>query len=350
MKPQADWVDFKAVKTTVSIQMVLSHYSISLNQVNADYLRGKCPLPTHAGESENSLGVNTQKNVWACHAASCVSERGGRKGGNVLDFVAVMEGCTIRDAALKLQNWFDVKASNERPSDYVPPKDRKNGTKQLVAEKEKAPTSETPITETDTSIEPVNQPLEFNLKSVDHSHPYLKKRGIKQETAQHFGSGYFFGKGSMAGRVVIPIHNETGELIAYAGRTIDDTEPKYKLPTGFKKSLVLFNLHRVLELDTKDVIIVEGYFDCMKVHQAGFPNVVALMGSALTEQQETLIVENFDRVVVMLDGDQGGRSATSEIATQLMSKVFVRVVEVPDDSQPDQLSSDQICQLLNFLT
>ena len=67
----------------------------------------------------------------------------------------------------------------------------------------------------------------------------------KKYPQNDFGIGYFPGKGSMSGRVVIPIHNERGELVAYAGRAIDQTEPKYKLPAGFKKSAVLFNLHRV---------------------------------------------------------------------------------------------------------
>ena len=345
-----DWVDFKTVKSTVSMEVVLNHYQISLRQVNANYLRGKCPLPSHSGDNENSFGVNTQKNAWACHAASCVSGREGRKGGNVLDFVAVMENCSIRDAALKLQNWFNVEASNERPSDYVPSRDRKKNGKKLVAEKKNEVTSDESNSEPDaeTDTEPVNQPLEFTLKSVDSSHPYLKKRGIKPETAEHFNVGHFFGKGSMNNRLVIPIHNEQGELIAYAGRAIDNTEPKYKLPTGFKKSLALFNLHRV-DGKSKEVIVVEGYFDCLKVHQAGFPNVISLMGSALSDQQEKLLLENFTHIVIMLDGDQGGRSAATDIASRLMHKVFVRVVDVPADKQPDQLSSEELHQLLNFL-
>src|SRR6202030_1751061 len=120
-----------------------------------------------------------------------------------------------------------------------------------------------------------NKPLTFALQGIDHAHAYLKQRGITETAAEYFGIGFFPGKGSMTGRVVIPIHNERGELIAYAGRAIDQTEPKYKLPAGFKKSAVLFNLHRV-KLDDL-VIIVEGFFDCLKVWQAGFPEVVALM-------------------------------------------------------------------------
>jgi DNA primase len=356
-KKMADWVDFKTVKTVVSIEMVLEHYSIELRKVNATNLRGACPLQTHVGDSETSFGVNTEKNAWACHAGSCVAKRDGKKGGNVLDFVAVMEGCTIRDAALKLQNWFSVEASNERPTDYVPSRDRKKKPKKLVAKEKTEKGSDdlrnSPKNDVDSPCEngcdTPNKPLEFQLKSVDMSHEYFKRRGIKQDTAEYFGTGHFHGRGSMSGRVVIPIHNEVGELIAYAGRSIDDSEPKYKIPAGFKKSLVLFNLHRA-ENPQDRVVVVEGFFDCLKVHQAGFPHVVALMGCEMSEHQEALLVECFDEVVIMLDGDEAGESATGEITERLMRKLFVRVVDVPESKQPDQLSSEEIKKLLAFLT
>src|SRR5437867_2162506 len=108
----------------------------------------------------------------------------------------------------------------------------------------------------------------------------------------------------MQGRVVIPIHNDHGEIVAYAGRAIDKTEPKYRLPSGFKKSMMLYNLHRALTVGEKRVIVVEGFMDTLKVHQAGFPCVVALMGSWLSDVQAEFLVSHFDQVLVMLDGDE----------------------------------------------
>ena len=109
----------------------------------------------------------------------------------------------------------------------------------------------------------------------------------------------------MQNRFVIPIHNAKGELVAYAGRSIDGAEPRYKFPAGFHKSLELFNLHRVNGDVT--VVLVEGFFDCMKVTQAGYP-CVALMGSTMSKAQEELLAEHFAHVVVMLDGDEAGKS------------------------------------------
>ena len=181
--------------------------------------------------------MNVDKNVWACQSASYMEGRGGRKGGNVLDFVAHMEGCSVRDAALNLNHWFNVQDDQDDLTTVATetavrrPPSRKQGKK--LAAKEKSPEGES---------EGENKVLGFELKGIDSSHADLKTRGIKPETADHFGVGFFPGKGSMKGRVVFPIRNPAGELVGYAGRSIDDSEPRYKVPGGLKKSLLLWGL------------------------------------------------------------------------------------------------------------
>ena len=152
----------------------------------------------------------------------------------------------------------------------------------------------------------------------------------------------------MSSRCVVPIHNEHGELIAYAGRAIDAAEPKYKLPAGFKKSAVLYNLHRAMGVGEKGLIVVEGFFDAMNIHQAGYPFVVALMGCTLSDEQETLLVNHAGMVLLMLDGDDAGRTGASAIAERLVHKMFVKVINLPDGKQPDQLTSDEIRNVLSL--
>src|SRR5262252_8154080 len=97
------WVDFRAVKATISIEMALANYGVMMHRLDRCYLRGQCPLPMHQSKSSRqSFIVNTEKNAWACHSDSCVAARGGRVGGNVLDFISAMENCSVREAALKL--------------------------------------------------------------------------------------------------------------------------------------------------------------------------------------------------------------------------------------------------------
>jgi hypothetical protein len=139
--------------------------------------------------------------------------------GNVLDLAAALEQCSVRDVALKIQNWFSI----------APPKP---GQPTLPATLE--PEAKLAAEKTEIVAPPENKPLPFQLRGIDHTHAYLKTRGITEDTAREFGAGFFAGKGSISGRVVIPIHNERGELVAYAGRSIDDSEPRYKLPPDFR--------------------------------------------------------------------------------------------------------------------
>jgi DNA primase len=308
-------------------------------------LRGKCPLPSHGSEkSKESFTATLNKGVggaWACQSQSCIKAR-GRVGGNVLDFVAAMEQCPVRDAAIKLQTWFLVPAAgNGAGSIGKEPHAKSFAGKEpednLVSKKETNGGGESES----------NKPLTFNLQNIDHAHPYLNERGVSAEIAQKFGVGFFSGKGSMHDRIVIPIHNSKGELVAYAGRSIDGSEPRYKFPAGFHKSLELYNLNRVR--DELSIVLVEGFFDCMKVTQAGFP-CVALMGSTMSNAQEELIRQHFAHVVVMLDGDEAGRGAGEGITDRLRRIVYqVDVVALADGMQPDQLSIDDVHQVMDFV-
>jgi DNA primase len=84
------------------------------------------------------------------------------------------------------------------------------------------------------------------------------------------------------------------------------------------------------------------------VHEAGFPSVVALMGSTLSKEQEEILTSSFSKAVLMLDGDDAGRGAT-EIAARLTHRMFVKVIDLPDGKQPDQLSSEEFKQILGSL-
>jgi hypothetical protein len=339
-----DWVSFDEIKRTVSLQMVLDRYGFRLRRTGPQVLRGKCPLPSHnSRDSKESFIATLNKGVggaWSCHSQSCASGRGGKLGGNTLDLVAAMEGCSIRDAAIKLQTWFLVPAAgNPAPAGKEPGKEPHAAA--VAAGKE--PGAELISEKTEQGIEE-NKPLTFVLKSVDPDHPYLASRGLSGETIRTFGVAHCFGKGSMQGRCVIPIHNRQGDLVAYAGRAIDGSEPKYKFPAGFRKSLELFNLHRVN--DELSVVVVEGFFDCITVSQAGYP-CVALMGSSMSQAQEDLVADRFGEVILMLDGDEAGRAAATGIADRLRRRVFaVRVIDLPDGQQPDLMSVDELREVL----
>jgi DNA primase len=338
-----DWVSFDEIKKVVTLQMAIEHYGVPLRRVNATTLRGKCPLPSHTSkDSKESFTATLNRGTggaWACQSQSCIKAR-RRVGGNVLDFVAAMENCSVRDAAIRLQMWFLVPAAGgpPRPAGKEPRAEISAGKEpkpDLVSKKENDVVGESES----------NTPLTFTLQNVDCAHPYLLERGVSVLTAKTFGVGFFSGKGSMHDRIVFPIHNKNGELVAYAGRVTSGTEPRYKFPAGFHKSLELYNLHRIKgELSA---VLVEGFFDCLKLTQAGYTSL-ALMGSTMSKVQENLLAEHFGHVVVMLDGDKTGRVAAEGIADRLRQVIFqVVVVDLPDGVQPDRLSADELHVRLN---
>jgi DNA primase len=313
------WVDFGAVKEAVSLEAVVRHYQVNgLRGRRRGELEGSCPI--HRGERPDAFHVHLAKNLFHCFACQA--------GGDVLDFVAAMEHCSIHEAALKLQAWFGSPPSG-RPFGARAGTAGNAQERELVREKSGW-----------------NPPLRFALSGVDSSHPYLSQRGIDPATAREFGVGFYRGDGLLKGRIVIPIRNERGETVAYAGRALGEASPKYRLPGGFRKGLELFNFHRAVATGSPRVVVVEGYFDCLRVHQAGFPCVVALMGCSLSARQEKMLLDRFERVVLMLDGDAAGRAASRTLSAKLSRGCLVSVIRIPDGAQPDQLRPTTIRRLL----
>ena len=117
--------------------------------------------------------------------------------------------------------------------------------------------------------------------------------------------------------------------------------------TGFRKSLELFNLHRAIgeSNDRRRVVVVEGFFDCLKVSAAGFP-CVALMGSSMSKAQEELIVRHFKVVCVLLDDDEAGREGAMDCLTRLGRRMWTWAPTLPAGKQPDMLSIEEIQALL----
>ena len=256
-----------------------------------------------------------------------------------MDFVAAKEGLTVRDAALKLAGWFGI--VSPKPGDATAERtgpDAKATPMAPVATPEEAASEE--------SVVP-NKPLTFSLQGVDPAHPYLKQRGIAEGTAHLFGVGYFSGNGSMKERIVFPIRNRGGDIVGYAGRAIDDSaDPRWKFPSGFRKSLELFGIHEAKRGFV--VAVVESFWGVLALHEAGI-SAVALMGRSMSKEQEKLItsLEPTARIVLLLDGDEPGRSAAPEITLRLARHRFVRNIALPTDKQPDQLTREELHALLS---
>ena len=279
--------------------------------------------------------------------------------GNVLEFVAKIEDCGLREAAEKIASCCDIALSERntgntwggarkstRETRDEDPKGEETGKRSKRTRGRRSAKKEV------STDEGVNKPLTFELK-LDPEHPYLEERCVDLETINHFGIG-FCGRGMMKDRVCIPIHDENGELVAYAGRWANNDVPddveKYMLPPKFAKSKVLFNLHRVAAMEVEHVVVVEGYFGAMRLHALRVP-VVAVMGTSISEEQVALLVAaGVKRVTVLMDGDSAGENAAEKVVPSLARCLWVRTAILSEGEDPETVDEAELLELVPVMS
>ena len=206
---------------------------------------------------------------------------------------------------------------------------------------------------------------------------YFHNRGYTDATIRHFGLGYapdsfrmlrdalrqkgfkdeelvaaFLEKRStrpgssgnlfdiFRGRVMIPIIDIRGNVIAFGGRVLDDSKPKYLNSSdtlAFKKTDNLFALNFAKAANNRTLILCEGYMDVIALHQAGFTNAVAALGTSFTANHAHLVSRYADEAVLIFDADAAGQKGTQRAINLLRGTgVNIRVVTIPDGKDPDE--------------
>lgn len=293
------YLNISQIKTQITMAHILGYYGISLRQINHDHLVGCCPI--HKGDNPNAFHVDLKMNLF-----NCFSHCGG---GSIFDFVMKMEQLDFYPAALKIWNTFCASAK---------------------------PTPLTTMQKKNTSKNHIGVP---QLK-LQTDHPYLRKRLISPSTATYFKMGYCRW-GMMKGRIAIPII-EKNHIVAYCGRAVNDAiTPKYLFPKNFKKSNFIFNSQLIGDDDFRQpVFIVEGFFDCIRIVQAGLI-AVALMGTSISNQQLRILKRTRRSFILMLDGDDAGGKATPLIENRLRQcRISVRTEMLTGGIQPEHLDSN----------
>ncbi len=322
------FIDFAHVKQHADFLAVLAHYNINYKE-SGDELRCRCPFHDDATPS---MSINTSNKVFDCHAASCGVH------GNILDFVKFMaedEGssCDLRGAAAKLAEICESDLSPARRSvahKKKPKRDRQEPKKaKRPARSKPEPVAENQVFMNDL----INKPLGFEL-NLDPEHDYGKQRSFSPQVINRFQMGYC-SRGSMQGRWCVPIHNPSGDVVAYIGRyaapVVPEDEPKWRLPADFKKDIELFNVHRAGNGHADEVVVVEGVFDAIRLDALCIP-AVALLGTSASEEQLELINRHFSAVHVMLDAD--AKKARRKLLDQIGQMMPVRSIVLPDGADP----------------
>lgn len=338
--------EFKdTLKNSVDIVRVIGEYVRLQKLGGSARYRGLCPFH---GEKTPSFYVHADRQFFKCFGCS--------KGGDVFSFVMEIEGLGFYEAMKLLAEKSGI--AMPAPKADFDPASRKKATLQDLHE---------------LAAKHFREVLYSDAGEPGRA--YLKKRGVGQKLAEEFGLGFSEGSGGLTrmfqrqgveealleesglclkrnegpgyfdrfrNRLMFPIWNESGKVIAFGGRTLGDDQPKYlnspETPI-YRKSHVLYNLHHAREGARKSgrMVLVEGYMDVIGVHAAGVREVVASCGTALTGLQVRSMKRHADRVIVNFDPDKAGANAAERsIQILLEESLQIRVCSLPGGLDPDE--------------
>jgi DNA primase len=339
------------VKQQADIVRVIGEY-VRLKKSGQNFT-GLCPFHQ---EKTPSFAVHPVKQIYHCFGCGA--------GGDVFKFVMEMEKSTFPEAIRTVAEKCGI--AIPKPRERSPEERRENQQRSALVEMHR-------------------QAAAFFSQQL-HESPegkvafaYLEERGLDRETIKRFGLGFAPSSGDsllrhlkaefpeklleasgllsrdqmgrfydrFRRRIMFPIANDSGKVIAFGGRAMGDDMPKYMNSPEtaiYSKSNVLYHLDRAKEaLRQNDfAVLVEGYMDAIAVARAGIASVVASCGTSLAESQIKLLGRFTRRVVVNYDPDTAGQLATERSLTLLLEKEFdVRVLALPGGADPDKFLKEQ---------
>lgn len=317
------------IKQVVRLEDVIGRY-LSLKRAgsSAKTLVGLCPFHT---DRHPSFYVNTEQQYYKCFACG--------EGGDLFKFVRKMEVCDFRTALMMLAGWYGLSDMDEyRPVKYPPVK------KRSLPAKEYKPELVSPI-----HIEALLRSHGMILGLLE---PYVPENEVLRDVYKVFEVGQAsaflpYAYNYLCNRIVFPIRDEQGVLVAFSGRYRGETKGtdirKYmnsSTSAVYHKSRILYGLYQVREAirQHKFVYITEGYKDVLAMYAAGFHNTIALCGTALTMQHIELLRRYTRNVIVMLDSDEAGQTNGFRAARLLAGKGFsVGCIILNPEHDPDSL-------------
>ena len=319
---------------------IISQY-VTLKRSGRNFL-GLCPFHK---EKTASFSVSPDKQIFHCFGCGL--------GGNVVHFVSKIENISFRDSLEMLA---------DRAGINLPKTDMGEDSKKIeLKEKVYKINEEVAKLYHETLYLPIAKPAQ----------EYVKKRKLDNKTLKNFKIGYapdnnilykylkeknFHDEEILAStlvkkynnnfvdtfknRLMFPIMDVRNRVIAFGGRVLDDSKPKYiNSPDTvvYNKGRNLYGLNVAKNAKMDKIIIVEGYMDCVSLHQRGITNVVASLGTALTENQGRLLKKYAEKIVISYDSDGAGQAATLrglEILKNLGCDV--RILQMEGAKDPDE--------------
>lgn len=312
------------------------------------YMKGLCPFHS---EKSPSFTVTPEKQIYRCF--------GCHAGGNLIRFVMEIEGLSFAEAITKLAEEADIPITWEEATEEQSEQQQEKATllkaydftaklyHYILGNTEQGKVAKGYLTSRGISDKLIDT---FQIGYAPAMWDTLVQQLVKREfdltlmekggliSARHEGSGYV---DKFRERIMFPICDATGKVIAFGGRSMGDAQPKYlNSPETilFNKSRTMYNLHlaRPNMRKLQQAVLFEGYVDVIKAWEAGINNGVATMGTALTKEHAALLNRNAEQIVICYDGDNAGQSAAYKsipIIEETGSRVTVAML--PDGKDPD---------------
>jgi DNA primase len=302
------YIRFALLKKTISIADVLADKGlIGQFKRRGNALVGPCPI--HGGDNPNAFVVNLNENIFNCFT-QCSA------GGDLIDFVRRLDGKNYSEAGTYLASITTVLSHHT----HVISKPKKHKA---------------------------FRPFLTRL-SLNPAHPFLKNKAITSSTARAFDAGAYEHNGFLAQSIAVRLHDLQGNPMGYAGRRMDQTQinqyGKWKFPRDFPKNNIFFNYHRIKTHLQQALVVVECPWGVMRLSQLNIP-AVALLGTNLSNVQQQILT-GVGKVILMLDGDNAGRSAIIKIRKMLEPYNKIVQINLAEGLDPDDLDD---LSLINHL-
>ena len=302
------------VRSRLDIVDVVSGY-VPLKKAGRSY-KATCPFHT---EKTPSFVVSPERQTWHCFGAcstggdafSFVMRKEDVEFGEALRLLADRTGVDLRPARQGTAEQYEAlyRVNQEAASFYQRALASPEGSRASAYLAERG-VDEAARTSFKLGFSPsVRNRLKTHLHSLGFDLEHAVEAGLLRREDDGSVRDFFWG------RLMFPIQDRRGRVIGFGGRSLDGSEPKYINTAAspiFDKRANLYGLHLAIEptRESNTAVVVEGYMDVIAAHQAGFPNVVASMGTALTERQVGMLRAAAGRFVLALDPDVAGQEAT----------------------------------------
>ena len=329
------------VRQSNDIVDVISQY-VHLKRSGRNFF-GLCPFHN---EKSPSFSVSPDKQIFHCFGCGV--------GGNVITFVSQIEGLNFVETVQMLAERANIQLptlQNNGDTQREILKDKVYKVNEFTAEyyhqnlyKPQAKMAQEYVKKRQLTNETLKSfRIGFSGK-FDELYQELKKQGFQEQEILESGlvnkneRGQYIDR--YRNRLMFPICDARGRVIAFGGRVLDDSKPKYiNSPENvvYSKGRHLFGLNVAKKGDTKKLLIVEGYMDVISLHQRGITNVVAPLGTALTEQQGWLLRKNSEQIILSFDSDDAGIKAKLRAIDILQNMgCDLRVIQLEGAKDPDE--------------